>query len=93
MYVNRNAENFTGSYHNHDFLEIAYIAEGEGFHHLENSVQRVRKGQMFYIPLGISHVFRPTSANGKPLIVNNCIFSVQLPKLIAFTTGSDTVAF
>ncbi|MGE7824208.1 helix-turn-helix domain-containing protein [Paenibacillus sp. NPDC093718] len=94
MYVNRNAENFTGSYHNHDFLEIAYIAEGEGFHHLENSVQRVRKGQMFYIPLGISHVFRPTSANGKPLIVNNCIFSVQLlPKLIAFTTGSDTAAF
>lgn len=31
MYVNRNAENFTGSYHNHDFLEIAYIAEGKVF--------------------------------------------------------------
>ncbi|GAA0830982.1 AraC family transcriptional regulator [Paenibacillus glucanolyticus] len=94
MYVNRNAENFSGSYHNHDFLEIAYIVEGEGFHHLENTVQRVRKGHIFYIPLGVSHVFRPTSANGKPLIVNNCIFSVQLlSKLIAFASDSDTASF
>ncbi|QOT12842.1 AraC family transcriptional regulator [Paenibacillus sp. JNUCC32] len=93
MYVNRNAENFSGSYHNHDFLEIAYIAEGEGFHHMENSVQRVRKGHMFYIPLGMPHVFRPTSSNGKPLIVNNCIFSVNLlPKLIAFASDSRTAS-
>ncbi|GAB6930246.1 AraC family transcriptional regulator [Paenibacillus sp. JCM 10914] len=94
VYINRNMENFEGLYHNHDFLEIAYIAEGEGFHHIEDTVQKVRKGHIFFIPLGVSHVFRPTSAQAQPLIVNNCIFSsLLLPKLIAFVTDPDTTAF
>jgi len=94
VFVNRSSESFSVSYHNHDFLELAYIAEGEGFHHIEDQVQKVRKGQLFFIPLGVPHVFRPTSAHGKPLIVNNCIFSVLLlPKLIAFASDPGMVTF
>ncbi|MFC4302260.1 AraC family transcriptional regulator [Cohnella boryungensis] len=81
IYVNRASEDFNSLMHNHDFIEFAYVVEGEGFHHLENQVQQVRKGQLFYIPIGTRHVFRPISADPTkhPLSVCNCVFS---PKLI-----------
>jgi AraC-like DNA-binding protein len=94
IYVNRNDENFVGPFHDHDFLEIAYIVEGEGFHHIGESVQKVRKGELFYLPIGISHVFRPKSTSGQKLVVINCLFSPNLlPKLIAFASEKPTVDF
>ncbi len=91
LYVNRASEDFNMPLHDHDFIEFAYIAEGGGFHHIGNEVHPVRKGQMFYIPIGTSHVFRPASTDlsRNPLIVNNCVFSQRLlMKLGEFT--SDT---
>jgi AraC family L-rhamnose operon transcriptional activator RhaR len=43
-------------------------------------VQAVRNGQLFYIPIGTSHVFRPVSSDlsKHPLIVYNCVFSQRL---------------
>ncbi|QNK60113.1 helix-turn-helix domain-containing protein [Paenibacillus sp. PAMC21692] len=94
IHVNRNDENFVGPFHDHDFLEIAYIVEGEGFHHIGESVQKVRKGELFYLPIGISHVFRPKSTSGQKLVVINCLFSHSLmPKLIAFASEKQTVDF
>ncbi|MDQ6418534.1 AraC family transcriptional regulator [Paenibacillus sp. LHD-117] len=94
LHVNRNAENFDAPFHDHDFLEIAYIVEGEGFHHVGESVQKVRRGDIFFIPIGISHVFRPTSTSGHRLIVINCLFSPRLlPKLAAFATEKKTIGF
>ncbi|WP_256758935.1 AraC family transcriptional regulator [Cohnella sp. WQ 127256] len=89
LYINRVTENFTAPVHDHDFIEFAYIAEGNGFHHINNDVHEVRKGQIFFIPIGIPHVFRPvsTDSNKHSLIVYNCIFPPQLLlKLSGFTS-------
>ncbi len=89
LYVNRATEDFTVPYHNHDFLEFAYISEGVGFHHLGEEVKEAQRGHLFLIPIGVPHVFRPASnnKNRQPLIVYNCVFStLLLQKLIAFTS-------
>ncbi|TMV52786.1 helix-turn-helix domain-containing protein [Paenibacillus mesophilus] len=79
VYVNRATETFHLHEHSHDFVEIAYVAEGKGFHYIGDRIVPVRKGDLFYIPVGISHVFRPADAAVKdPLIVYNCIFGLEL---------------
>lgn len=94
VYVNRNTESFDAPYHNHDFLEIVYIVQGEGFHHIGDTVKKVRKGDICYIPIGISHVFRPTSKNSQPLIVSNCLFLPGLlPRFSSFAAEKAIIAF
>ncbi|OBZ13742.1 AraC family transcriptional regulator [Bacillus sp. FJAT-26390] len=96
LYVNRATENITSPYHDHDFLECVYIAEGAGYHHIGDQVHKVRKGQVFFIPIGMSHVFRPISANKavSPLSVFNCVFSpLLLHKLSAFASDYSIVQF
>ncbi|WP_419875312.1 helix-turn-helix domain-containing protein [Candidatus Pristimantibacillus sp. PTI5] len=81
VYVNRATENFQLPLHNHDFIELAYVAEGKGFHHIGEEVVPVYKGLLFVLPPGVSHVFRPStpSRTSPPLIVYNCVF---LPSLL-----------
>lgn len=84
IFVNRVSETFRMQEHSHDFIEIAYVAEGKGFHYIDDQVIQARKGNLFYIPVGISHVFRPADAAAKePLIVYNCIFSPELMERLA----------
>ncbi|WP_158302057.1 helix-turn-helix domain-containing protein [Paenibacillus mesophilus] len=79
VYVNRVRETFDLKEHSHDFVEIAYVAEGKGFHYIGDQIVPVRKGDLFYIPVGTSHVFRPADgAARQPLIVSNCIFGLEL---------------
>lgn len=80
LYVNRVTESFRLSRHSHEFIELAYVGEGTGFHYIENEVHRVERGQLYVLPLGVSHVFRPSSADvgREPLIIYNCIFKSQL---------------
>jgi AraC-like DNA-binding protein len=95
LFVNRATESFNLSLHSHEFFELAYVAEGKGFHYVENEVQPIYRGQVHVIPMGVSHVFRPTSINviKDPLVVYNCIFTPQLIDiLIPFATDSPIVA-
>ncbi|PYI53420.1 AraC family transcriptional regulator [Paenibacillus flagellatus] len=79
VFVNRASETFDLVEHSHDFAEIAYVAEGKGFHYIGDRVIPVRKGDLFYIPVGMSHVFRPSDGSAKsPLIVHNCIIGLEL---------------
>jgi AraC family L-rhamnose operon transcriptional activator RhaR len=80
LHVNRFVEDFNVPFHTHDFIEYCYVAEGKGFHHIESETFPVHKGQLFAIPVGVSHVFRPTSPNstGDQLIVYNCLFDTQM---------------
>ena len=76
IHVNRVSESFQLQEHTHDFIEICFVAEGEGEHYIDGIHFKVTKGDLFYIPVGVSHVFRPRSASpGRRLIVNNCIFT------------------
>lgn len=75
IYVNRASENFDLSEHTHDFIELAYIAEGSGVHYIGEESLRVSQGDVFFIPVGTSHVFRPSApGRGRELIVYNCLF-------------------
>ncbi|WP_193726787.1 AraC family transcriptional regulator [Paenibacillus guangzhouensis] len=79
IYVNQVSERFELPEHAHDFFEISYVLEGSGFHYIGDQTIRVTKGDLFYLPIGVTHIFRPTSADpNKPLIIGNCIFDEQL---------------
>ncbi len=96
LFVNRASEDFNIPMHDHDFLEFTYVAEGSGFHHIGEDVHPARKGQLFHIPIGTSHVFRPlsTDLSKHPLIVYNCVISpLLLMKLGGFSSDSKIKTF
>ncbi|OAS15086.1 AraC family transcriptional regulator [Paenibacillus oryzisoli] len=79
IYVNKVYEHFDLPEHVHDFYEISYVWEGIGFHYIGDQTIRVSKGDLFFIPIGISHIFRPSSPHAnKPLRIGNCIFDASL---------------
>ena len=76
IHANRATESFQLQEHTHDFIEICIVAEGEGEHYIDGTHFKVARGDLFYIPVGISHVFRPRSAaSDKRLFVYNCVFA------------------
>ncbi|WP_256759694.1 AraC family transcriptional regulator [Cohnella sp. WQ 127256] len=78
--VRREREFFTLPIHIHDFLEIQYVAEGKGFHYIGDERIFVEKGDLFIIPIGTRHVYRPASEASKDeLIVYNCLFDSSVP--------------
>lgn len=96
LFVNRATETFQMPFHSHEFIELAYVAEGKGFHYIDHEVQRIHKGQLHVIPIGVNHVFRPTTSDAlkDPLIVNNCIFTHELiNSLIPFITDKTIADF
>ncbi|ASA23446.1 AraC family transcriptional regulator [Paenibacillus donghaensis] len=80
MWVNRFTEDFTVPYHEHDFIEYCYVAEGNGFHHIEQEIFPIHKGQLFVVPIGVAHVFRPVTParSSKPPVVYNCMIDLHL---------------
>ncbi|MDR6879855.1 helix-turn-helix domain-containing protein [Bacillus sp. 3255] len=79
IFVNKVHERFELPEHVHDFYEICYVWEGSGFHYIGDRTLRVAKGDLFFLPIGISHIFRPASADPhKPLVICNCIFDEEL---------------
>lgn len=81
IYINRELESFTTLQHTHDFVEISYVGEGSGYHYVEDQVIPIKQGDLFVIPIGTSHVFRPSSPKqDKMLVIYNCIFRIDLLK-------------
>lgn len=79
LYVNRVNEQFELPVHKHDFIEICYVWEGGGFHYIGDDLIRVQKGDIFFIPIGVSHIFRPSAPNTKnKLIIGNCLVDVKM---------------
>lgn len=76
--VKRVYETFEMDTHSHDFIEITYISEGVGVHHIDDAAIPLEQGTLVFIPVGPSHVYRPkTLIKGNPLIVYNCLFPVK----------------
>ncbi|MEI0735438.1 AraC family ligand binding domain-containing protein [Paenibacillus sp. JTLBN-2024] len=75
IFVNRIAESFETPQHGHDFVEINYVAEGRGFHYIGEDRVDAEKGDVFVLPVGTTHVFRPTAVSPKePIVIYNCVF-------------------
>lgn len=64
--------------HYHDYVEIAYVVEGEGLHYIGEKLIRVSQGDLFVIPIGETHVFQPLNLNGeRPLKIMNCLLNIE----------------
>lgn len=75
LFVNRYHEGFILREHDHDFIEINYILSGEGFHYVGDTMERTSKGCLYLLPVGTSHILRPSGASPKEKLVvyNLCI--------------------
>jgi AraC-like DNA-binding protein len=71
-YINRCVVGTATSYHSRNFVEIAYVADGEGTHNINDTQLPIKKGNITLINYDIPHKFIP--ANG-PLVIYNCIFT------------------
>ena len=68
------------SLHNHEFVEIAYIAEGRGFHGVAEDADRqvspIQTGDLIMLNSHISHWY--SADRESPLIIYNCIFDSNI---------------
>jgi len=86
LYATRERERFHLPVHAHDFIEIHYVAEGRGVHYIAEERLSVEKGDLFVVPIGTRHVYRPSSEAARDeLIVYNCLFD---PKLLSVLRSS-----
>jgi len=84
IYVNRAEERFDLVQHEHDFIELTYVAEGSGYHYLGDRMLPASRGDLFALPVGSSHVFRPYSLEkNRRLVVYNVVFEEELMDEIA----------
>ncbi|WP_020618989.1 AraC family transcriptional regulator [Paenibacillus daejeonensis] len=84
LHITREREAFALPLHLHTFIELQYVAEGKGFHYIGDDRIVVEKGDLFMIPIGTEHVYRPSSPSAKDeLIVYNCLFDERLPRQLA----------
>src|SRR5690606_14192361 len=91
VHVNRIEESFRLEQHRHEFYECCYVSEGRGFHYIEGETIPVAQGDAFYLPVGVSHVFRPSTPDpdhGR-LIVYNCIFTEEFAAWLVNAPGTD----
>lgn len=75
VFVNRAYEAFKLHQHTHDAIEISYVTEGTGFQYINDTTVQVKQGDIFLLPIGTSHVYRPPSPSKVgSLSVINCVF-------------------
>ena len=68
--------------HFHEFIEIAYIAAGSGWHTINGQEFRIEKGDLFLLGKNTAHKFQAE----QELLVYNCIFQ---PDFIEGALGRD----
>ncbi|GMK43171.1 transcription regulator [Paenibacillus glycanilyticus] len=73
VFINRWEEGFDLREHDHAYLEIVYVMSGEGYHYAADEVNKTSKGSLYIIPIGTSHIFRPTGTSNRLLVHNLCI--------------------
>ncbi|SFJ82676.1 AraC-like ligand binding domain-containing protein [Paenibacillus sp. UNC496MF] len=69
VHVARTKEGFYIEQHVHNSVKFVFVAQGEGFHYIEDEFVRVRRGDVFYLPVGTSYVLRPMIQPPSPQLV------------------------
>lgn len=72
--------------HSHDFIEIAYVHSGSGFHRVGNTVYPVSKGDLAIINTDIHHAYT-CSDDTSNMVVFNCIFKPEFIDYSLINTG------
>jgi AraC-like DNA-binding protein len=58
--------------HGHDFVELVYVARGEGIHCFDNSEYHIQSGDVFIINPGETHAYSVKA--GEQMEIINCLF-------------------
>lgn len=74
IYINRAVEEETPHLHAHNFIEIAYVASGNGIHIIGEKQYSVSKGNLFIINYDVPHEFRSIPGADQRLAIWNCTF-------------------
>jgi AraC family L-rhamnose operon transcriptional activator RhaR len=72
FYANRVICEAPTDYHSHNFIEIAFVEDGEGMHQIGDETMPCRKGDIFLLNCSIKHRFIPSSDGS--LTISNCVF-------------------
>lgn len=75
--VNISEKSHLLDYHEHDFLELAYVLEGSAEHYINDASFIISKGDYFIVDYGVKHKYQKLNDNGT-LKIMNCLFSPQL---------------
>lgn len=67
----------TADFHDHDFLELTYVVQGQATHIIGDSTSVIGQGDYFIVDYGVRHKY--TQIGLTPFVVINCLF---LPRLI-----------
>jgi len=65
--------------HTHDFPEMIYVLSGKGTQYIDGTAIAANEGELYIIPIGTSHVFRPSTNIGTAasLQVRDLIFRAE----------------
>lgn len=76
VYINRSDElqEYCSIIHKHDFIEIAYVIEGDGIHIVGENEYDISKGDLFIINNDVPHGFFPKKGSSISPVVYNCVF-------------------
>lgn len=78
VFVNQAFEAFSIPKHTHDAVEISFVTGGTGYQYINDTVVRVKRGDIYLLPAGTSHVYRPSSPDKTgSLRIINCVFRLQ----------------
>lgn len=72
IYLNSCPVNTATSFHAHNFIEIAYVAQGKGIHVIGSREYSCMQGDIYILNYDVPHQFIPME--GCCMLVNNCIF-------------------
>lgn len=88
LFVNRYREGFELREHDHEFVEVVYVMSGEGYHYVGRDRERTSKGCLYVLPVGTSHILRPSDASGNNglVVYNLCIRPAFLKELRKWLT-------
>lgn len=73
----------TASSHDHDFLELTYVVQGQATHRIDDRTSVIRQGDYFIVDYGVKHEY--AQIGQVPFVVINCLF---LPRLIDETLSN-----
>jgi len=77
IYINKSVEEEIPHLHAHDFIEIAYVASGNGIHIIGEKQYLVSKGNLFIINYDVPHEFRSMPSSNAKLVIYNCTFQPE----------------
>jgi AraC family transcriptional regulator, L-rhamnose operon transcriptional activator RhaR len=89
IFLNKALVDKPTGYHSHDFIEIAYVASGNGIHKIDKNEYLCSAGSIYILNFDVAHQFIPDTE--APMIIYNCVFKPDFfdYKLINSRSFSD----